>query len=339
MFQTGTTTPLIDDNSLNAGTVSISQGFGIGSLDLSSRTTAISLGVFFVNGSFILSNAVTLTSSINFCGTGNMLVNTSGKTLPGGGLCNGTLTLQGAFTVSSVFYHTGGTFDDNGNTVNFTGYINEGVVTRNPILDGTFNAPRTKCSGTWNMSGPTTGYDFMQLTSLSHTVSGPPYTYIENLFSVTTGTINLKGPYDNKISGLKTTGSNKLPAIVGGNTTASIEINSSATFKSFSVVFPRTVKFHNGTDNTFEAFSITGSGLGNITLTVADTVTSPVVNATLRKSTPWLMGASSTDAGNNVGLTFGSGDGTIDNVIVSYITGADLVPTVTASGNMFLLFN
>lgn len=111
--------------------------------------------------------------------------------------------------------------------------------------------------------------------------------------------------------------------ISGNNTFANIT-------NSYSATGATTVKFTSGSTNTFTAFNLTGSA-GNVCTLGASTTS----QATLIKSTPWYMGANSTDGGNNTGLTFTAGDG-IDYLSVSYIKGS--LPPGPSSGKMFLMF-
>jgi hypothetical protein len=55
---------------------------------------------------------------------------------------------------------------------------------------------------------------------------------------------------------------------------------------------------------------------------------------TLTKPSAWNVGANSTDAGNNLGLSFTAGGN--DYLSISYIEGVSTAPV--AGGNFFLLF-
>lgn len=92
------------------------------------------------------------------------------------------------------------------------------------------------------------------------------------------------------------------------------------------------VLFTSGTTNEFSAFSFTGSA-GNV-VTLGATTTA---QATLRKPSTWYMGANSTNAGNNTGLTFAAGGG-INYLSVSYINGVALGQTSTTNRNFFAFF-
>ena len=86
--------------------------------------------------------------------------------------------------------------------------------------------------------------------------------------------------------------------------------------------------FAGGTTNEFDAFNLDGVSTAQ-RLTLGSTTTT---KATLKKPSPWIMGAGSIDNGNNIGLTFTSG-GTIDFLAVSYIIGVEVVVAPPGTGN------
>lgn len=326
-------TVIIDDNSLNAGSFGFAQYFGCGALDFSNRTTALTLSgsITPIGGSLTLSSAVTTSSFMPvFCNGGS--VTTAGKSTSGFQVVNGTVTLQDNLTVASNFVLavTGGTFDDNGKTISATMMWNYWVTSTYSITPPT-NPPFLKCSGTWTFSGTNTSQPhFNYTTGASNTI-----TPLVNAFLVYSGTINFSATSSDIYVGyVKTTGTNKIPKIVKTGATSTLRFYGfNAHFVELSNTAIGPVRFSDGSDNTFDVFSLIGASGNLLTLGTIDSTSA----ATLRKSTPWLMGVNSTNGGNNTGLTFGSGDGTIDYVTVSYITGAGLAPVTT--GNMFLLFN
>jgi hypothetical protein len=99
-----------------------------------------------------------------------------------------------------------------------------------------------------------------------------------------------------------------------------------------NTVQPATVLFTAGTTNIFTSFSLSGTA-GNL-ITLGSTTTS---QATLQKGSTWYMGANSTDAGNNTGLTFTAGGG-IDYLNVSYINGTVVGPSGYVAGGQFFAF-
>lgn len=107
--------------------------------------------------------------------------------------------------------------------------------------------------------------------------------------------------------------------IVGSNTFVDISSNTTT---------GKTINFQASATNTFISFNLRGSSGNFYTLGS----TNPGVQASIRKSGTWYMGANSVDAGGNSGLVFTAGSG-IDYLFVSYINGI----SVGGAGN-FLPF-
>lgn len=121
--------------------------------------------------------------------------------------------------------------------------------------------------------------------------------------------------------------------IAGNTTTNTFQINDSNTFNTFTstktVAF--TLKFQSGTTNTFNNFTVTGTSGNVVTLSSITAGT----QATLRKYSPWLVGANSTNVSGNTGLTF-SGGGGLDYLTIQDINGVELEPLTKS--NMFFIF-
>ena len=99
-------------------------------------------------------------------------------------------------------------------------------------------------------------------------------------------------------------------------------IAGASTFESFeSSSTAGAVTFTAGTTYTFGAFDVNGAPAALKTLTAQSDGYTEATQATLSKSTPWLVGANSVDAGNNTGLTFANGGG-VDYLEISNILAA-----------------
>jgi hypothetical protein len=144
-----------------------------------------------------------------------------------------------------------------------------------------------------------------------------------NLTVTGTGTISLiSASNKNFIGG----GIQTYPTLNQGGTGA-LRVLGSNKFANITNTAIGRVEFDPGQTNIFTAFNLNGV-LGNL----LQLGTNTAAQTTLQKSSAWLMGANSTDGGNNTGLSFTAGGG-IDYLSVSYING-----TVVAPGNFFAFF-
>jgi hypothetical protein len=168
-------------------------------------------------------------------------------------------------------------------------------------------------SGTWTIAG--SGNAWLASTSTNLTVTG-------------TGTISLTSGSSKTFAG---GGIQTYPTINQGGA-GTLTVTGSNRFANITNTAIGRVQFTAGTTTIFNAFNLSGVA-GNL-LQLGSTTTS---QATLQKSTAWLMGANSTDAGNNTGLSFTAGGG-IDYLSVSYINGTVVAPPATSTGNFFAFF-
>jgi hypothetical protein len=161
---------------ISAGNVTIDAAWNIGTIDLSSRTTAMTLatssGLRNIHGNLIIGSGVTITSSLGtlvFCGRGSQTITSAGKTFPVYLTINspgGTVTLQDALAIEWDFNLVRGTFS--------TGNFN---TTVGGTVDlGSSTATRALALGTATMS--ISGSTFTVPATTGLTLSG-------------TGTINM----------------------------------------------------------------------------------------------------------------------------------------------------
>ena len=273
--------------------------------------TWASTGAVKVFGDLSLSSGMTVSSSssiFTFASTSSTprTITTSGKTLnfpivfDGVG---GTWKLQDDLSIGgNTLTLTNGTFDANGKNTTVNLFASSSANIRTLALG----------SGTFTVSG-SGSTAFNMNTSTNATVTG-------------TGTISLTSASAKTFSG---GGIQTYPTLNQGGTGA-LTISGSNKFANITNTAIGSVLFTSGTTNEFSAFNLNGAS-GNL-LTLGATTTS---QATLKKPTTWYMGANSTDAGNNTGLTFTAGGG-IDYLNVSYINGQT---TLVYNGNSnFMVF-
>ena len=304
---------------ISGGTLTIGASYNIGTIDMSARTSntmtlATGTQTPTIYGNWINGTGTTLsgTGAMTFAGRGNQTITSAGKTFGQSFAINtpgGSVTLQDAFTGTNTGVNTinlfAGTFDANSYNVTVTTFGGAVTTARTAAIG----------SGTWTLSGSGTQvWNFGTSTNL--TVTG-------------TGTISLTSASAKTFAG----GGISYSGITldqGGAGTLTITGNN--TFANITNTAIGRVQFTGGTTNIFTAFNLNGAS-GNL-LQIGSTNTT---QATLQKSSAWLMGANSTDAGNNTGLSFTAGGG-IDYLSVSYINGTVVTPSATYSGNFFAFF-
>jgi hypothetical protein len=303
----------------SGATITINASYNIGTIDMSARTTstmtlATSTNQPTIYGNWINGTGTTLsgTNILTFAGRGSQTITSAGRTFTQSFILNspsGSVTLQDALTNSrdntSAVTLTSGTFDANGYNVTLTAAAS-GVNLSNSnirtiaIGSGTFTVAGT---GGWNAATATnltvTGIGTISLTSASaKTFAGGGIQTYPTLNQGGTGTLTVTG--SNKFTGLTNTAIGR-------------------------------IQFTGGTTNEFTTtFNIDGIS-GNL-LQLGSTNTTQAI---LIKPTAWLMGANSTNAGNNTGLSF-TGGGDLDFLSVSYINGQISAPATNS--NFFLMF-
>lgn len=177
-------TAVIDGNTALAtsGTLNLSFAYPIGTLDLSARTTAMTLALSsnLIYGSWIGGAGAVVSGSVTFAGRGTQTVTSSGKTFPSTVYFDGregTFVLGDAFTCASTTYFQSGTLNLNGYTATTFNFSSSAAGARTLNFNG----------GNITVSG----YSAAFFVGGSMTLSGTPtvnFTYNSNIAStVTTG--------------------------------------------------------------------------------------------------------------------------------------------------------
>lgn len=312
-------TALFEATGLNSGaTVTISANYNIGTVNMSARTSntmTLAQGTTapIVYGNWINGTGTTLTGTgtLTFTGRGSQTILSAGRTFtqsislfsPGG-----SLTLLDAFISSrnnvGALSINSGTFDANNYNVTLTG--SSSSVTSAVTASGPSGRTIAIGSGTWALSG-TTAWNIPNPT---------------NLIVTGTGTISLiSASSKNFVGG----GIQTYPTLNQGGT-GRLRVLGSNKFANITNTAIGRVEFDPGQTNIFTAFNLNGVS-GNLLQLGANTA----AQTTLQKHSEWLMGANSTNAGNNTGLSFTAGGG-IDYLSISYINGT-LVPWVLVANS------
>jgi hypothetical protein len=147
-----------------------------------------------------------------------------------------------------------------------------------------------------------------------------------NLTITGTGTISLTNINDKSFVGAD---NQTYPTLNQGGS-GSLTISGSNKFADITNTVNGRVQFTGGTTQTFDLFSLRGVGGNSIELRSTNST-----QVTLRKPSAWLVGANSTNSGNNTGLSFTAGS-VNDLLNITGING--VVITIPASGRFFLLF-
>lgn len=303
-------------------TINFGASWNIGSLDLSARTGSFPMSVgtasiiVSIYGNWTNGTGIGITTGVGgamyFLGRTGQTITNNGRTFNPSLLfdnVSGSTTLQDALTCASSVTLNSGTLNIAAFTLTATSFIATATSRKTLASNGGTVVLTGSGAGVFNGSNPsaflTSGTGTIRLNSASaKTFAG--------------GGINFTGiTLDQGGAGALT--------ISGSNEFANIT-------NSYSVTGATSVLFTAGTTNEFYQFNLTGSA-GNI-CTLGSTTTSP---ATLKKYTPWFMGANSTNGGNNTNLVFASGGG-IDYLSVSYITGqvGKYLENVTIQGGITL---
>lgn len=288
------------DNTGAAGTVNISDNWNIGTLDMSARTTAMTLGGASspsVFGNWTGGTGVSLTFgvAINFYGSGTQTITSAGKTFFSFGAYNpsGVISLADALTVSTSLTVDKATFNAN----NYSVTVSTVSTSSSPTLN--------LGSGTWTITGSSSCW-----SCSTATVTG-------------TAEIILSNNSTNARSFIGKTGSVYGKLTIGGNTSTSTTTISGSTMTFSEITSTKTVAhtivFPN-TTTTVGAFTVQGSAgnvvtlsrtgaSGTFTLTksgggVVSTDYLSISNSTVNPANTWYAGNNSTDGGNNTRWIF-----------------------------------
>lgn len=305
-------TAVFEVTGLNSGaTVTINANWNIGAVDMSARTSntmtlATGTTACFVYGNWINGTGTTLsgTQTISFAGRGSQTITSAGVIFTQTPLTNspgGTVTLLDALVVSrnniGAISVSAGTFDANNYNVTLTGAsagVSSSTISPRAINIG---------SGTWTIPGG----NAWTVNNTNLTITG-------------TGVLNFTSASGKNFVGA---GIQTYPTINQGGT-GTLTIFGSNRFANITNTAIGRVQFIAGDINVFITFNLSGTA-GNL----LPLGSSSAAQTTLQKPTAWLMGANSTDAGNNTGLSFTAGGG-IDYLSVSYINGTVVSPTFDA---------
>lgn len=295
-------------------TLTIDASYNVGSVDMSSRTSAMtyaltSSNLNVCNGDFKTGSGISYSTGVDltFAGRTTQAIVTAGKTLSFGVTLNspsGTLNLSDALTTSSArsISITNGTFNTNNYTVS-TGYLQSSNSNTRAINLG---------SSVLTLSGTGTPILFTIPTNLT--------------FNAGTSTINLSSASAQNFQGGSQTFYNVAVTGTGAKT-----IFGSNTFNTLSnSTQPITINWTAGTTQTFTNFNLTGTA-GNL---VTNLSTTPGAQYTLKKGSTWNVGANSVDYGDNIGLTFSGSN-------PDYLAFKDSLASLLTSsynGNFFAFF-
>jgi hypothetical protein len=287
----------------SGGTITISSGYNIGTIDMSARTSntmTLATGSQNCNifGNWINGTGTTLTGTgiLYWQGRTAQTITSAGKTFPQVMRIEspgGSITLADAFTYSnntSAFLLTTGTFDLAGYAFTLTG----------------------ASSGTFNLSG--TGTRSLQIGSSTITIAASGNAFnagtSTNLTVTGTGTVSLTSASAKTFAG---GGIQTYPTVNQGGT-GSLTISGSNKFADITNTAIGRVQFTGGTTNEFTAFNLNGTSTA-ARLALGSTNTTQVT----LKAPSWNVGTGSLDSGNNTGLSFTAG--TVDFLDISYVIG------------------
>ena len=296
---------------LTGKSITIDFSYNIGTIDTSARTsntlTLTCNGDYQVHGNFINGTGTSLTAStiVTFCGRNTQNITTAGKNFSGNITVNspsGSVTLQDALSITGNITLTQGTFSAGIYNVTMSA---SGIVSLSNSNVRTLNTG----SGTWTLAGSGTVWDANTSTNLTLTGTSTISCTTTALKTFAGGSLSYLGITVNQ----------------GG--TGTLTISGSNKFANLTNTAIGRIQFTGGTTNEFTSFSINGAA-GTLLPLGSSTTT----QAILKKPTAWNVGANSTNAGNNTGLSFTAGGN--DYLTVSYINGQ-----ISASGNYTVVAN
>jgi fibronectin-binding autotransporter adhesin len=298
-------TAIFDDTG-SASTVTVSSACNIGTVNMSSRTSAMTIaggGTFHVYGNFTYGSGITITYNglMYFRGTSTQTFITASKTiLSQTTIWNPSCSFKhgDAFTSQAQIGIQTGSYSTQNYNVTADGFNGNSVLTRN-ITFGT---------STLNITGNT-----FILVSTGLTFSGSSSTI--NLSYNTTKTFTGGGQTFGTVS--STAGTTGPLTIVGSNTFTTLS-NTAYTYMIWT----------QGTTQTITNFNYTGAS-GSV---VRFYTTIPGQQATLKTASS-AIGVNSTDGGNNTGLSF---SGTANNYF--YVKDVAYLSSSTNNSNFFTFF-
>lgn len=305
-------TAVVQSTGLNSGNfITINAPYNIGTIDMSARTSntmtlATGTTTPAIYGNWINGTGTTLTGTgtLTFAGRGSQTITSAGKTFTQPITINnpgGFVSLQDAFVSNFGVTLQAGSFD-------LSGY---NATTPNAVFSLATSKAVNIGSATWTL-----------------TTSGTVWNYSGSNLTVTgTGTISLTNASAKTFSG---GGISYAGITLNQGGAGALTITGNNTFKTITNTAIGSVLFTGGTTNEFGSFNLNGA-LGTL-LTLGSTNTTQAI----LKAPSWNVGANSTNAGNNTGLSF---SGTGPNYLsVSYINGQLTVPSSYSGGGNFFSF-
>jgi hypothetical protein len=299
-------TAVIDENTALTGTLTNAISYNVGSLNCSTRTTALTLaysGIHIRYGDYILGSGVTTsgTTTQTFSGRGTQTFTSAGKTITFGITIDkpaGAFELGDALVSSSSITHTRGTLDAKNYNVTCTEFLSSNTNTRTLTMG----------SGLWTLSGTgstvwftstTTGLTFNKDTA-------------NILFSGTsTSSRNFSG-------GGLTYNKLTIGGATGTSTTNIVGTNTFTELASTKTV-AHTITFT--TNQTIGTWSVTGTSGNVVTVNSNIAGTRRTINLTnksynidyldvqdigITDPDKFFVGSNSTDSGNNLNVIFES---------------------------------
>lgn len=319
-------TAIVNNSSAGTGFTSYASTFTLGTLDMSSRTTAFSInfaaGDVQFAGSFKAGTGNTFTANadyIEFVGSGAAVLQSNGRTInhnvrvscrPGG-----SVTLSDALTLgaSRILTVASGSFDTAGYAVSMTTFFAGG-----------------------NASTPA----YLTLGTSTVTVAGNvSFTAAGLTFSGASSTINLSAPSPTFSGAGQAFGT----VTTTSTSTGTMTVNGANSFVTLTSTRPVafSILFAGSTTQTFTNFNVSGSAGALVTIGSTNTA-----QATLQKPSAWNVGANSVDGGNNVGLSFTgtnpdylsisriTGQVSAGTLITATLVATDAQDTASASGSV-----
>lgn len=293
----------------SASTATVNASYNIGTIDMSARTTntmtlATGSTTPAIYGNWINGTGATLsgTGNVTFAGRSSQTITSVGVAFanrvtvdsPGG-----SFTLQDALSITNAnlgLTLTQGTFNANNYNVTISGtssgFASSGTGVRTLALG----------SGTWSVTG---GNNWNTTNATNLTVTG-------------TGTISMVSASSKSFSG----GNVQTYPTINQGGTGTLTVSGSNKFAGLTNTAIGRIQFTGGTTNEFTSFSINGTAGNLLPLGSSNTT-----QAILKRPSDWNVGANSTDAGNNTGLSFTAGSN--DYLSVSYINGQIAAPAST----------
>jgi len=313
-------TAVFNESGSVTGTININLNWNIGTIDMSARTSAMTLsasGSRNIYGNWINGSGTTIsgTGTLVFLGRGAQSITSAAKTFTQSITINspsGTVTLQDALTlnrgVAGVFTLNNGTLDLNGKTLTLSAGTTATFATGTGTKNLTFNGGSLSIAtsgGSFNNAAPTgftttagTGTGSISLTSASaKTFVGGGSAFNCSLNQGGAGALIITGAntFNNITNTYSATGATTIT--FGGNQTVTAF---TATGASGSVL-----TLNSDTVGTQRTIALTGGGTVTTPnyLNVQDLSFTPFVTDGTSPYN-WYAGANSTNSGNNRGILF-----------------------------------